>query len=129
MKDTLMNDTEQKLTNAEKLQQKADKLKEQLAKTQNKLAQIKAKNSAEERKKRTSKLCETAGIFDMVNPELIETKSDSNLFRQVLGLAISLNEMRNSDNPEHQQKLSMLEHSARQFLETREKQPQPEKTT
>ena len=121
-----MTNSEQKLTQAEKLQQKADKLKEQLTKTQNMLAQIKAKHSAAERKKRTSKLCETAGIFYMVNPELIETKSDSNLFRQILGLAISLNDMRKSENPEHKQRLAMLEHSAKQFLENKTQAEKPE---
>jgi uncharacterized protein with GYD domain len=115
-----MNDIEKKLTNQEKLQLKADKLKEQLSQTQNRLAQIKAKHSAEDRKKRTSKLCETAGIFDMVSPELIETKSDTNLFRQILGLALSLNDLRKNVTSENQQKLAMLEHAARQFLENRE---------
>lgn len=114
---------EVKLTLEQKLQARADKLKDDLQKAKNRLQMIKSKNSTAERKKRTSKLCDTASIFYMISPELIETKANTDLYRQVVGLAISLNEMRSNLNDENKQKLAALETSAKQYLAQKESNP------
>lgn len=103
----------------DKYLEKQKKLQDQLQQTKNKLSQLQAKANAEERKKRTAKLCDTASIFDMVNSQLIETKADTDLFRQVLGLALTLNELRSNSTPENNQQLAQLEHKAKEFLENR----------
>lgn len=109
------------LTQEQKLQAKAEKLKQQLAKAQKQLAQIRTKQQTEERRKRTRKLINVGGIFDMVNSELIETEANSTLFRLVLGVALQLDELIKTNDDNSKQRLASLEAKAKQFLDKRNK--------
>lgn len=110
-----------KVSLQDKLQARADKLKADLDKANTRLQQIISKNNKEERKKRTAKLCDTASIFYMINPELIETKNNPELYRQVLGLAISLNTLRIEPSEQNKQKIIELENLAKQYLDNKDK--------
>ena len=107
------------LTQEQKLQAKAEKLKQQLAKAQKQLAQIRTKQQTEERRKRTRKLINVGGIFDMVNSELVETEANSTLFRLVLGVALQLEELIKANDDNSKQRLATLEAKAKQFLDNR----------
>lgn len=112
---------EAKMSLQDRLQARADKLKADLDKANARIQQIINKNNKEDRKKRTAKLCDTASILYIINPELIETKTNSELYRQILGMAISLNNLRNDSSEQNKEKLDELEVLAKNYLNTKDK--------
>jgi hypothetical protein len=110
------------LTQEQKIQAKADKLRQQLALANKKLAEIKTKQQTEERRKRTRKLISVGGIFDMVNPELLEIENNATLYRLVVGVALQLDELKNQTDESSKNRLALLEQKAKQFLDNRDQQ-------
>lgn len=105
----------------ERLKAKAEKLKRDLLLAQKKLAKIRVKKQTEERRKRTRKLISVGGIFNMVNPELIETENDARLFRLITGTAVWLNTLLKSNEEGVREKLEALEIKAKEFLAKKDK--------
>jgi regulator of protease activity HflC (stomatin/prohibitin superfamily) len=111
--------TKPSLTQEQKLQARAEKLRQNLAKANKQLAQIQAKKQTEERRKRTRKLINVGGIFAMISDKLIETEANATLYRLVLGTALQLNELIDSNDENAKSRLSTLESKAKQFLDSR----------
>lgn len=110
-------DNKQIISTEDKLAERARALELKLNQTKNRWQQIKAKYSAEAKKRRDRALYNLAGIFAMVNQDrFLTTAENPTIYRLILGAALLLDELLSATDENSKIELAKLEHKAKSFL-------------